>query len=71
MLVVCWLQIQYVSLGKKATIHPVTTMLATSKNVLFPGPNRLLTTGADDLILWFSPEHQWVKGHQHQWLAGG
>ena len=24
---------------KKATIHQVTTMLATSKNVLFPGPN--------------------------------
>ena len=35
-------------LGKTATIHQVTTMLATSKNVLFPGNNHLLTTGADD-----------------------
>ena len=39
------------TLGKKATIHQVTNMLATSKNVLFPGPNHLLTTGADDLKL--------------------
>ena len=29
-------------------IHQVTTMLATSKNVLFPCHNHLLTTGADD-----------------------
>ena len=36
------------TLGKKAIIHRVTTMLATSKNVLFPGPNHLLTTGGDD-----------------------
>ena len=35
-------------LRKKATIHQVTTMLATSKNVLFPGHSHLLTTGADD-----------------------
>ena len=34
--------------GKKATIHQVTTMLDTSKNVLNPGHNHLLTTGADD-----------------------
>ena len=34
---------------KKATIHQVTTMLATSKNVLFPGHNHLLKT--DDLTL--------------------
>ena len=26
-------------LGKKATIYQVTTMLATSKNILFPGAN--------------------------------
>ena len=26
-------------IGKKSTIHQVTTILATSKNVLFPGPN--------------------------------
>ena len=31
--------------------HHVTTMLATSKNVLFPGHNHLLTTGADDSTL--------------------
>ena len=29
----------------KATIHQVTTMLATSKNVPFPDYNHLLTTG--------------------------
>ena len=38
-------------LCQKATIHQVTTMLSTSKNVLFPGHNHLLTTSADDLIL--------------------
>ena len=43
------------SLCKEATIHQVTTMLATSKNVLFPGHNHLLTTGTDDLSLWLSP----------------
>ena len=37
-----------IALGKKATIHQVTTMLSTSKNVLFPGHNHLLTIGADD-----------------------
>ena len=37
-----------ISLCKKATIHQVTTMLTTSKNVQFPGHNHLLTTGTDD-----------------------
>ena len=37
--------------AKKATIHQVTTMLGTSKHVLFPGHNHMLTTGADDLTL--------------------
>ena len=37
--------------AQKATINQVTTMLATSKNVLFPGPNHLLTIGIDDLTL--------------------
>ena len=46
------------SLGKWATIHQVTTMLATSKNVLLPGHNHLLTTDTDDLTLWLSPKHQ-------------
>ena len=39
------------TLGKKATIHQVTTMLSTSKNVLFPGHNRLLTSCNDDPTL--------------------
>ena len=37
--------------AKKAAIHQVTTMLATSENVLFPGHNHLLTTGVDDPTL--------------------
>ena len=37
--------------GQKIIIHQLTTMLDTSKNVLFPGHNYLLTTGADDPIL--------------------
>ena len=43
---------------KKATIHQVTTMQATSKNVVFPDRNHLLTTGADDSILQWSPKRQ-------------
>ena len=39
------------TLCNKTTIHQVTTMLATSQNVLFPGHNHLLTTGTDDLTL--------------------
>ena len=49
---ICPLTIQglccYITVGKKATIYQVTTMLATATNVLFPGPNHLITTGADD-----------------------
>ena len=44
--------LNWITLGKISTIHQVTTMLATSKNVPFPGPNHLLTTGADDLTLY-------------------
>ena len=36
---------------KNTTIHQVTTVLATSKNVLLPGHNHMLTTGTDDMIL--------------------
>ena len=36
---------------QKTTIHQVTTMLATPKNVLFLGHNHLLTTGVDDMTL--------------------
>ena len=32
---------------KSYYIHQVTTMLATSKNILFPGHNHLLTSSAD------------------------
>ena len=65
----------YPSLGKIATIDQVTTMLATSKNVLFPGHNHLLTTGVDDpsliITLAGAPATIKVLGHQHWWLAGG
>ena len=44
-------------------------MLSTSKNVLFPGHNHLLTTGADDAYTLITIME--VSGHQHQWLAGG
>ena len=57
--------------AKKVTIHQVTTMLSTSKDILFPGHNHLLTTSTDDLTLCLSPKHQRVKGHQYQCLAGG
>ena len=51
-----------ITLCNKATIHQLTTMLSTSKNVLVPGQN---IAGARAIIK--------VKGHQHQyqWLAGG
>ena len=42
------------TLGQNATIHQVTTVLDTSKNVLFPGPNHLQTTGVDDPSLRLS-----------------
>ena len=48
--------------AKKATIHQVTTMLATSKNDLFPGHNRLLTTGTDNSTLWLLPESHSTGG---------
>ena len=59
------------SLRKKATIHLVTTMLVTSKNVLFPGHNHLLTTGTDDPSLTGALAIIKVLGHQYWWLAGG
>ena len=52
-------------------------MLSSSKNVLFPGHNYLLATGADDPTLYLIVAQVpvrviiKVKGHQHQWLAGG
>ena len=41
---------------QKATIHQVTT----SKNVLYPGHNCLLTNGADEPTLWLSLEPQLI-----------
>ena len=48
------------SLRKKKTIHQVSTMLATSKNVLFPGHYHLLTTDIDNptLIIAQAPASQ-------------
>ena len=62
----------HASLCKKATIHQVTT----SKKVLLPGYNHLLTTGADDvhhLIITLTDARAMikVKGNPYRWLAGG
>ena len=48
-------------------------MLATSKNVLFPGHNHLLTTGrpTDNPSLAGAQAIIKVSVHQHWWLAGG
>ena len=55
-------------------------MLATSKNVLLPGHNYLLTTGSRDLSISAdtdNPSHAGaraiikVSGHQYWWLAAG
>ena len=59
------------SLHAKATIHQVTTMLATFENVLFPGHNHLLTTSTDYPSLASTWAIIKVLGHQYQWLAGG
>ena len=54
-----WNQHRYQgTLRQKATIHQVTTMLATSKTAIFPGHNHLRTTSTDDLTLWLLPERQ-------------
>ena len=46
------LHVERIHNAKNATIHQVTTMLATSKNDLLPGHNHVLTgTGTDDLTL--------------------
>ena len=48
-------------------------MLATSKNVLFPGHNHLLTTGSKDPSLAGARATIKVLGLQwdYLWLAGG
>ena len=37
----------------------LSTMPASSKDVIFPGHNYLLTTGTDDLKLWLSSKRRW------------
>ena len=49
------------TLYNKATIHQVTTMLATSKNALISDHNHLLTTGTDDFTRWGSGNNQSVE----------
>ena len=46
-------------------------MPATSKNVLFPSHDLLLTTGTDDPSLAGDCAIIKVSGHQYRWLAGG
>ena len=46
-------------------------MVATSKNVLFPGHNYLLSTGTDDPSLAGTRAIIKGSGHQYWWLAGG
>ena len=58
----------YISRGRLAWwllafLHSVTSLLPTSKNVLFPGYNHLRTTGTRVITK--------MKGHWHRWLTGG
>ena len=56
--------------AQKNTIHQVA-MLATSKNVVFPGHNHLLTTDTDDPSLTGARAIINVSGYQYRWLASG
>ena len=55
----------------KTTIYQVTIMLSTSKNVLSPGHNHLLTTCTDDPSLTGGWVIIKMLGYQYRWLAGG
>ena len=57
--------------GQKATMHQASIMLATPKNVIFPGHNHLLTTSADDPSLTSARAIIKASGYQHQWIAVG
>ena len=46
-------------------------MPATSKYVLFPGHNHLLTTSTVDLSLAEAQSIIKVLGHRYRWLASG
>ena len=65
------LMIWHETLHKKATIHQVTTLQDTSKHVLFPGHNHLLTTGTDGPSLTGTQAIIEVSSHQYRWFAGG
>ena len=62
---------------QKTTIHQLTTMLSTSKYVLYSGYNHLLTTGADDMTLSLSPKRQrshvatWKQSHSRPLFKAG
>ena len=55
----------------KPTIHQVPTVLATSKNVLFPGHDHLLTPSTDDPLLADARAIIKVSCYQYQWLSRG
>ena len=60
----------------KKTIHQATTILATSKNYLFPGHNPLANQWywwPNTLIITWEPVRATVrvKSHKYRWLAGG
>ena len=59
----------YQTLRKKATIHQVATMLATSKNALYYF--QVVTTSTDNQSLADALAIITVTGHQYRWLAGG
>ena len=68
----CAILSELITLGKKATIHQVTTMLATSKNVPFPGHNHRCWWPFTLIITLAGIQANiTVLGHQHRWLAGG
>ena len=58
------------TLHQKATIHQVTIMPATSKNVLFTGHNNLLTTCTDNPSLTGARAIIKVPGFQYWSLTG-
>ena len=61
----------FYTLCKKITIQQVITMLATSKVVLFPCHNHLLTTSRSTDDPSFDQLIIKVSIHQYRWLAGG
>ena len=63
-------QVMNVYTGQKATIHQLTTMLVSYKNVIFPDHNHLLTSSADDPILWLSPEQVVLTWKQDIYYGG-